>query len=102
MGTVGMQDLRDELAGTMGEAEWDWLHPHAERNGLVLVAPELDLLDVAVAIATDNTTPVQHWIAEGLIAKPSEAQIKAWDGDRSKRFSALILQPYVLVQDVQP
>ncbi|GAB4474639.1 MAG: DUF2288 domain-containing protein [Elainellaceae cyanobacterium] len=95
-----MQDLRAELAGTMGEAEWDWLMPHAERNALVLVGEGLDLLDVGVAIASDHTTMVQRWIDEGLIQKPSPEQIKAWSNSRNKRFNALILQPYVLVQHV--
>lgn len=94
-----MQDLRAELAGTMGEAEWDWLIPHASRDALVVVDPGLDLLEVGVAIASDNTSSVQRWIEQQLIYKPAADQLQKWNSDRSKRFTALILQPYVLVQD---
>ncbi|GAC1465172.1 MAG: DUF2288 domain-containing protein [Chamaesiphon sp.] len=95
-----MQDLKAELAQTLDEAEWDWLIPHVYRDVVVVVAQKLDLLDVGVAIATDNVSSVQHWMSEQLIAKPSPAQMQAWNGDRTKRFNALIVQPYVLVQEL--
>lgn len=94
-----MQDLRAELAENLDEAEWDWLIPHVQRDALVMVAPELDLLDVGVAIASDNVSSVQLWIGEQLIYKPSPGQLAQWNGDRTKRFNTLIVQPYVLVQE---
>jgi len=96
---VDMQDLRAELAEMIDEAEWDWLVPHVHRDAIVVVNPGLDLLEVGVAIANDNVTSVQHWIGEGLIAKPSTAQLNDWERDRSRRFMTLIVQPYVLVQN---
>jgi hypothetical protein len=95
-----MSDLRTELAEGLDEAEWNWLAPHARRDSVIVVGPELDLLDVAVAIANDNTTSVQHWIAEALIYKPSPTQLSDWNQNQTKRFSALIIQPYVLVQEL--
>jgi hypothetical protein len=95
-----MQDLRAELAEILDEAEWDWLIPHVQRDVVVVVVQGLDLLDVGVAIATDNVSSVQFWIGEQLIAKPSPAQMQAWNADRNKKFQALIVQPYVLVQEI--
>ncbi len=94
-----MQDLRAELAENLDEAEWSWLIPHVQRDAVVMVATQLDLLDVGVAIASDNTSSVQHWIGEQLIYKPSPGQLSEWNGDRTKRFNTLIVQPYVLVQE---
>jgi hypothetical protein len=94
-----MQGLRAELAELIDEAEWNWLMPHAEREAVVIVAQELDLLDVGVAIANDDVSSVQHWISEQLIYKPSEAQKQDWNDNKSKRFNALIVSPYVLVQE---
>jgi hypothetical protein len=94
-----MQDLRAELAELLDEAEWDWLVPHAQRDAILLIDPNLDLLDVGVAIASDNVTAVQHWIQEQQIAKPSPEQLANWNNNRTHRFQALIVQPYVLVQD---
>jgi hypothetical protein len=94
-----MQDLRSELAKTLDQAEWSWLSPHLQRNSLIIVDANLNLLDVGVAIATDDTTLVQRWIAEQLIYKPSPEQISTWNAKQTKPFQALIVQPYVLVQE---
>lgn len=94
-----MQDLRAELAESIDEAEWHWLIPHAQRDAVVMVAQGLDLLDVGVAIANDDVSAVQRWISEQLIYKPSQEQKSDWNGDQSKRFNALIVSPYVLVQE---
>jgi hypothetical protein len=95
-----MQDLRAELAELIDEAEWDWLTPHARRDSIIVVEQALDLVDVGMAIANDNTTSVQHWIAEDLIHKPSPTQLADWNFNQTKRFNALIVQPYVLVQEL--
>lgn len=95
-----MQDLRAELEANLDEAEWSWLSPHALRDTLIVVAPGLDLLDVGVAIASDNVAMVQRWIGEQLIYKPSVIQIGDWHQNQTKRFNALIVQPYVLVQEL--
>ena len=95
-----MQDLKAELTENLDEAEWEWLIPHVQRDAVIVVAVELDLLDVAVAIASDNVSSVEHWISEELLAKPSPAQMGEWNSDRKKRFNTLIVQPYVLVQEL--
>lgn len=92
-------DIRTELAEMMDEIEWNYLIPHAKRNAVVIVTPGLDLLDVGVAIASDNVTSVQRWIGEQLIYKPSDEQLHRWNQNPTKQFMALIVQPYVLVQE---
>lgn len=94
-----MQDLRAELAESIDEAEWNWLIPHAKRDAVVVVAAQLDLLDVGVAIASDQVSFVQRWISEQLLYKPTAGQLAEWNSDRTKRFNTLIVQPYVLVQE---
>lgn len=94
-----MQDLRAELAQSVDQAELDWLKPHIQRDVVVVVNPDLDLLDVGVAIAGDDVLSVQHWISEQLLQKPSPEQLADWNHDQSKRFQALIVQPYVLVKE---
>lgn len=93
------QDLRRELAEMVEPASWRWLIPHTQRDAVVVVNPALDLVDVGVAIATDNVTHVQRWIGEALIAKPSPEQLSDWGEQADKQLNALIVQPYVLVQD---
>lgn len=96
------QDLRLELAEMMGPAEWRWLSPHADKGSVVLVDPALDLVEVGVAIATDDVSTVDHWIAEALLTKPTPDQIAGWGQAHHKQFTSLIVQPFVLVQDTAP
>jgi hypothetical protein len=95
-----MQDLRAELETMVDEAAWEWLMPHAQRDAVVIVTTGLDLVDVGVALASDDVTAVQRWISEQLIYKPTSEQLADWGSDRTHRFNALIVQPYVLVQDL--
>lgn len=94
-----MQDLRTQLAENLDEAEFEWLKPHIRRDVVVVVNSELDLLDVGVAIASDDVSSVQHWIDEQLVHKPFPDQLADWNSDQTKRFQALIVQPYVLVKE---
>lgn len=94
-----MQDVRAELAENLDEAEWNWLKPHVKRDLVLVVHQELDLLDVGVAIARDDVLSVQHWISEQLLHKPLPNQLVDWNTDQTKRFQALIVQPYILVKE---
>ncbi|MEO1068981.1 MAG: DUF2288 domain-containing protein [Cyanobacteria bacterium J06638_6] len=93
------QDLKNELSAMVASANWAWISPHANRGAVVVVDQRLDLVEVGLAIATDNTTAVNHWIAEALITKPSPFQLEIWDQTAKKQFQSLIVQPFVLVQD---
>jgi hypothetical protein len=93
------QQLKEELKSMIGPAEWQNLLPHAARDSIVVVNPGLDLAEVGVALATDNVNSVQRWISEALIAKPTVEQLEDWERDRRHEFQALIVQPYVLIQD---
>lgn len=95
-----MAELRAELAKDLDEAEWEWLIPHVKRDSVLIIAKELNLVDVGIAIASDNLRSVQHWISEQLIQKPSETQLSDWNSDPQKRFNTLIVQPYVLIQEL--
>ncbi|HYW20070.1 MAG TPA: DUF2288 domain-containing protein [Nodularia sp. (in: cyanobacteria)] len=97
-----MSDLRTELTEILDEAEWEWLIPHVKRDAVIVVAEDLDLLDVGVAIASDQVSSIQQWIDQQLMAKPSDTQMGNWNSDRTKRFHTLIIQPYVLVKEIAP
>jgi hypothetical protein len=95
-----MSDLRAQLAENMDEAIWEWLIPHQEKDKVLLVSQQLDLLDVGMAIANDNVVSVQQWMRDMWLYKPSTEQVAAWNHNRSKRFNALIVQPFILVQEI--
>jgi hypothetical protein len=94
-----MENLREQLAELIDEAELEWLKPHIQKDAVILVTPDLDLLDVGVAIANDNTQSVQHWIGEQLLIKPSLELLDRWNRNPHQKFQAMIIQPYVLVKE---
>lgn len=92
------EDLRAELKEMVGPVQWEWLKPHVQRDAVVVVNSQLDLLAVGEALATDNTQVVARWITEQLVSKPNAEQLAAWSRE-NKRLTSLIVQPFVLVQD---
>jgi hypothetical protein len=94
-----MEDIRARLAENLDVAQWDWLIPHVKRDALVVVTPQLDLLDVGVAIASDNVSSVQRWISEALIYKPSPEQVSNWNQNPTTKFDAIIVDPFVVVKE---
>lgn len=91
---------KEELAQTSDMAEWGWLRAHLERGGLIIVSPDLDLTNVGVAVVSDETATVGHWIETQQLSKPTADQIKEWDADPAKRFTMLVVSPYVLIQEL--
>lgn len=94
-----MEDIRERLTQEVDRAQWQWLKPHIARDNVVVVNSGLNLVDVGVAIATDEVTSVQRWIGEQLITKPTLEQLNHWEHTEDQQFEALIVQPYVLVKE---
>lgn len=92
------EDLRAELKNMAGLVRWELLKPHAARDAIIVVNPQLELTEVGAALAADNTQLVARWVNEQLIAKPTADQLAQW-GTKNKLFTSLIVQPYVLIQD---
>jgi hypothetical protein len=95
-----MEEIKTQLSQEIADVAWESIKPHAQRDAVIVVNSGLDLIEVGMAIAEDRTMTVQHWIAEALIRKPSAIELSQWNDKPSKEFSALIIQPFVLVQEV--
>ena len=91
-------NLHSELTEMMGPVTWDLLKPHIQRDAVIVVNSQLDLVEVGEAIASNRTQTVERWISEQLIHKPTAEQLVIWNSE-DKNFVSLIVQPYVLVQD---
>lgn len=90
--------LREELASEILPCTWAPLEQHVKRGALFLVhGPEL--VDVAVAVATDNKEQVALYLESGALLRPTEPQLQAWRDDDG-RFRCIIVQPYVFFCEV--
>ncbi len=91
--------LRDELEASLGPVRLSDLRAHLARDGVIVVAPSLDLLEVGEALARDDKATVGRWIESGELTKPSLATIEAWSKVDGDAWTALVVQPFVLVQE---
>ncbi len=90
--------MREHLAAILGDVYWSDLRAHAARDALIVVAAQLDLLDVGVAVATDDAPRVQRWIEAQLLTKPSAAELARWPAEPLATFESLVVAPYVLIR----
>lgn len=93
-----MSDIKRKLQEDIASISWQEIRPHAKRDAVFVIDERLDLLEVAEAIALDNTSLVSNWIAEQLIAKPSNAQLANWNSHPETQFTTAIVQPFVIIQ----
>ncbi len=95
------EDLRETLLGKVEVVDATQLLPHHRRDALLILLPEVDILDVAVSIADDRAAEVEELLARKKLYKPSLGQLADWCVDLELRFQCVILQPYVLAQAVE-
>jgi hypothetical protein len=94
-----MSTLREELERSLGPVELSDLRAHLARGAVITVAASLDLLDVGEALARDDKTRVADWIERGLIGKPSLELLEQWSKREGAAWTALVVQPWVLVRE---
>lgn len=95
-----MSDIKKKLQEDIASISWQDILPHAKRDAVVVIDRQLNLLEVAEAIALDNTALVSNWIAEKLVTKPSATQLTEWNTHPEKKFTAAIVQPFVIIQAI--
>ncbi len=95
-----MTTTRDQLHEQIEEVEWHWLKPHLDRDALIIVRQTIDLAEAAARIAADDSAIVSAWIAAGHLGKPSAEEIDSFNADSTRCFRMLIIQPWVLIQEV--
>ena len=93
-----MDDLRTKLQEELDTAAWRDLRTQLRRDSLILIAPPLDLVEVAWCVARDRSAAVAEWIASGQLRKPEHEELAAWERQLDKPFRVLIVAPYVLIQ----
>jgi hypothetical protein len=86
--------LADKFKEEIGTVSWSWLRPHEKRKVLFLVAVELDLIEVAVAVAEDQSAKIKSWLDIGSLTQPTLKQVAEWEKNGGL-FLGVIVKPYV-------
>jgi hypothetical protein len=77
---------------------WTELQRFFANGSLIYVADELDLVDVAIAVANDDQASVEKWMQANQVATVSDKQAKAWQA-KDAILWAVVVRPFVLVQE---
>jgi hypothetical protein len=93
-------DLRETLLNQLDTCTWGVLEPHFMRDALFLIAHNICIIDVAVAVADDHTDSVQSWLSSGLMKRPTLELVKTWKQNPDKKYQVIIVSPYVLIQEL--
>ncbi len=93
-------DLRKQLEESVDLADWAMIFPHTQRDGVVVVATQLSLVEVGVKLAEDDAATLTQWLEKSWVGKPSAVQLESWKEDPQRKFKILIVQPYVLIQEI--
>jgi hypothetical protein len=93
-----MNELRTHLLDLIDKATWECLEEHAQEGRLLIVAANLELVDVGLALAEDDISIVKEWLDDGWLYKPTDLQISHWHEHKDLEFESLIIQPFVLTR----
>jgi hypothetical protein len=91
--------IRARLESLAGPVPFADLAEHLERDAVFVVGPTLALVECGVAVATDDVARVRAWIESGELRKPSRFERDSWPKEPRRRWVAIIVQPFVLIQE---
>ena len=92
--------LRAKLNLETAQLGWAELERHFARGDVVKVAAGVDLIDAALLLAENNAAEAQAWLADGRIVRAEMRDAEDWYA-RQPQFWAVVVAPWVLVQEVQ-
>lgn len=84
-------ELKERLNKDMGQISWQELVSHIERGVVIELDASLDLIQTAVKFVQDDKQQVENWLQGGQIKKVEQA--------REGEVIAVVVAPWVLVQD---
>lgn len=91
-------NLHDKLNTETARVAWSELERHFARGATLTVGPSLDLIEVAQALARDDTEQVTRWLAAGDLEKTTAEQASEW-ARRDATLWCVVVAPWVLVSE---
>lgn len=96
---LNAEELRQKINLETGRLTWPELQKYFAKGNVIIVSPDLDLIDVAARFAEDDKEIVADWIATETIKRALDEDAKGWN-DRNSDFWTVVVAPWILVQEV--
>lgn len=94
------EDILNKLHDEIQSTEWEALKAHQDREAILMISSDLKLAEVGLLLAEDRVDEVKSLMKSGKLKRPTNDQLEAWNSDPSRKFLFVIVQPYVLIQNV--
>ena len=89
--------LYARLLSETARIAWSELEPFFAKGVVLQVAPDLNLVEAAYAIAQDDKTQVANWLNQQQLGRLEAAQAEVWQ--HSQHLWAVVVAPWVMVQE---
>jgi hypothetical protein len=96
--TTPLELMRAKLNTETAKADWTELLPFFAKGQLILVGSQLDLVEVAAHIATNDTANVHAWMSSGQLVKLDDETAMDWE-QRKPAIWTVVVAPWILVQE---
>jgi hypothetical protein len=93
------EQLRARILGETAKIPWTELQRHFARGAVIMLRPQLDLVEVAMEISSDNRQQVEDWMADGDVRGVSDEQAQEWL-DAKALMWAVVIKPWILIQPI--
>jgi len=91
-------NLRQKLNLETARVRWSEMQRHFARGSVIVVAPELDLVEVAARMAEDDAPSLRTWMQSRQVMRASDTQARSWSRSDAWLW-AVVVAPWVLVQE---
>jgi hypothetical protein len=89
--------FRAKLNLETAQIAWKELQRFFAGGAALMVAADLDLVEVAFQMSEDNAAQIRRWVEAGKLGKVADAQAAAWF-ESDALVWAVVVSPWVLVQ----
>lgn len=100
MDTSPDTERKQQLLAETSKIAWKELQIFFAAGTAIHVSSQLDLLDVAVYISSDDSLQMKQWMADGQISPVSDEQARLWF-DNDILVWTVVVKPWVLVQNLK-
>jgi len=94
--TPDSDELKARLNAETARIAWTDLERHFARGVVVRVADSLDLVEIAVAMVSDQADVIAQAMQAGRVAPATEDDARGWQGET---LWAVVIAPWILVQE---
>ena len=93
------EEIQARILGETAKIPWKELQRFFAQGVVILVHPDLDLVEAAFQITEDNEQQVKSWMESGQLRPVSDDQAWEWL-EANALVWAVVVRPWVLVQPI--